>query len=91
MNQSTFSDTADALKLDFSGEVNGNKYSLQLKKKRYIILPDSLGNDSHDFFFFFFNRLIMEEKVAEELNTVFKSWSKYAISHQEHLTKHNQN
>lgn len=70
VNQSTFSDIADALKLDFSVEVNGNKYSLQLKKKRksYIILPDSFGNDSHNFHFFFI-RLIMEEKAAEELHT----------------------
>lgn len=34
MNKSTLSDTVDALRLEFSVEVNGNKYSLQLKKKR---------------------------------------------------------
>lgn len=68
MNQSTFSDIADALTLDFSVKVNGSKYSLQLKKKRKATLFLQIHLEMTAITFFFI-RLIMEEKVAEELNT----------------------
>lgn len=82
------SDIIGALRLEFSVKVNGNKYSLQLgkkKKKSYIIPSDSFRNVT------FFIILIMEEKVTEELNTFSTSWSKYTICQQRNLTRHKRN
>ena len=53
MNKSTLSDIVDALRLEFSVEVTGNKYSLQLKirkKKAVLFLQTPLEMSAITFF-----------------------------------------